>query len=72
MQGTRVQQLSPGEAEGLDVLLTEQEHAETLKALNAADPKAKYTWREIVPKPADRKGRWDRINAARHAGNGGE
>ncbi len=61
---TRIQKLRDG-TEGLDVLLTHLEVAEHLTALNYADPKGVYTFKEIPEKTAERKARWAAINQAR-------
>lgn len=63
--GTRVLRLDDGSS-GVEVLLTHVEVVRHLQALNAADPKGGYTWRDIPEKPASRKEFWKRINSARH------
>ena len=62
-KGTRIQKVEGSEE--LEILLTHNEVAQHLKALNSADPKSKYTWLEIPEKPADRKAYWDQVNRER-------
>lgn len=62
--GTRIQSLPDGE--GMEILLSHVEVAEHLKALNAADPKARYRLEPIPEKPASRKDKWNRINQKHH------
>ena len=59
-KGTRIQMV-PG-SDAVEILLTHKEVAEHLKALNRADPKSHYTWREIPEKPAERKAYWAKKN----------
>ena len=62
-KGTRIQKLQGSEE--LEILLTHKEVVQHLSALNAADPKSKYTWLDIPEKPAERKAYWDRVNRER-------
>ena len=62
-KGTRIQKLQGSEE--LEILLTHKEVVQHLLALNAADPKSKYTWLDIPEKPAERKAYWDRVNRER-------
>ena len=62
--GSRVQQLDDGSG-GLDVLLSHREAVGHLKALNLADPKAQYTYRDIPEKSEERKAHWRRVNQER-------
>lgn len=62
--GSRVQLLTDGSA-GIDVLFNHRELTEMLAALNQADPKSQYTWREIPGKPVERKAYWDSLNRRR-------
>jgi hypothetical protein len=61
-----VQKLDDGSG-GLDVLMSHAELVALLKALNRADAKSAYSWREIPEKPAWRKAHWDKINQDRCA-----
>jgi len=63
--GTRVLRLDDGSC-GVEILMTHVEVAEHLRALNAADGKAQYRWREIPEKPRYRREFWRRINDQRH------
>lgn len=70
-KGSRIQSLEGGQ--GWEVLMTHREVAAHLSALNAADAKSNYTWREIPEKPAARKAYWDKVNQdRRHKLKGGE
>ncbi len=61
--GTRIQRI-PG-SDAVEILLSHIEVIQHLKALNLADAKSNYTWREIPEKPAERKAFWDKINQER-------
>jgi len=67
--GTRIQKLDDSGA--VEILLSHLEVINHLKALNLADAKSRYTWREIPEKPAERKAYWDKVNRERLK-NGGE
>jgi hypothetical protein len=61
--GTRIQKI-PG-SDDVEILLSHIEVIQHLKALNLADPKSNYTWREIPEKPAERKAFWNQKNQQR-------
>ena len=63
-KGTRIQQLPHDE--GVEILLTHREVSRHLRALNEADPKAKYSWVEVPEKSAARKAFWALKNQERH------
>jgi hypothetical protein len=69
--GTRVQRLDDG-SEGIDVLMTHEEVAHHIRALNEADPKAGYRVPHVPTKPWDRKALWDEINRKRRGNRGRE
>lgn len=69
--GTRVQELKDG-SKGIDVLLTHEEVAQHIQALNAADPKAGYRVPHVPAKPMHRKEHWDEINRKRRRNRGRE
>jgi hypothetical protein len=62
-EGTRIQKI-PG-SDALEILLSHVEVIQHLKALNSADAKSNYTWREIPEKPAERKAFWKQKNQKR-------
>ena len=62
--GERIQAIGDGSG-GLDVLLRHPEISGFLTALNQADAKARYMWREIPEKEAARKAYWDKKNQER-------
>lgn len=55
---TRIQKI-PG-SDVVEICLSHIETVQHLKALNSADAKCKYTWREIPEKSAERKEFWKR------------
>lgn len=61
--GSRIQALDDGS--GVEVLLSHKEMAAHLAALNAADGKAAYTWKDIPEKSLEQKAHWWRITGAR-------
>jgi len=59
-KGTRIQMV-PG-SDAVEILLTHKEVVQHLKALNSADSKCNYTWREIPEKSPERKAYWTKKN----------
>jgi hypothetical protein len=68
-QGARIQKLDDGSG-GIDVLLTHQEVAQHIQALNEADPKSGYRVPHVPVKPLERKTKWDEINRRRRKHGG--
>lgn len=64
LRGKRATRILP-ESDGVEALLTHREICAFLRALNSADGKAQYSWRDIAEKSACRKEFWRRVNANR-------
>ena len=60
--GTRVQKMG----DGVEVVMTHQEVARHLAALNRADAKGNYRWNNVAPKYPHRKAHWDQVNRERN------
>ena len=65
--GTRVQK----HGDGVEVMMTHVEVARHLAALNRADGKAFYRWKNIPLKSAARKAHWDKVNQEHYANKKG-
>ena len=61
--GTRVQKMG----DGVEVVMTHQEVARHLAALNRADAKGNYRWNNVAPKCPHRKAHWDQLNREHYA-----
>ena len=61
--GTRVQK----HGDGVEVVMTHQEVARHLAALNRADSKGNYRWNNVAPKCPHRKAHWDQVNRERNS-----